>query len=198
MKVRLTRWTENKDSVSVHRGPLTYSLKIGEKYVRVGGTDRWPALEVHPTTDWNYGLVVDEVQPLARLLTGNIAIARSVAFSPDGRTLASGSGDGILTLWDISTRQPLGRLHDGHTAEVLGVAFSPDGKTLASSSGDGTLVLWDLGLESWVARACRTANRNLTQEEWDLFIGSDIPYECTCPNLPLGEGAPPDACADTD
>ena len=44
-------------SVSVNRGPLTYSVKIGEKMKRVGGTDRFPALEIYPTTSWNYGLV---------------------------------------------------------------------------------------------------------------------------------------------
>ncbi|MEJ2703751.1 MAG: glycoside hydrolase family 127 protein [Sedimentisphaerales bacterium] len=60
MKVTLRKWTKNKDSVSVDRGPLTYSLKIGEKYVRAGGTDEWPAWEIHPTTAWNYGLVLNE------------------------------------------------------------------------------------------------------------------------------------------
>jgi len=64
MAVTLTRWTENLDSVSVNRGPLTYSLKIGEKYVREGGTDDWPAWEIHPTTPWNYGLVLDPADPI--------------------------------------------------------------------------------------------------------------------------------------
>jgi DUF1680 family protein len=59
MQIGLRVWTKNKDSVSVDRGPLTYSLKIGEKYVRQGGTDAWPAWELHPTTPWNYGLVLD-------------------------------------------------------------------------------------------------------------------------------------------
>jgi len=59
MAVTLTTWSENLDSVSVNRGPLTYSLKIGEKYVREGGTDDWPAWEIHPTTPWNYGLVLE-------------------------------------------------------------------------------------------------------------------------------------------
>ena len=54
---------KNKNSVSVNRGPLTYSLKIGEKYVRAGGTDKWPAWEIHPTTAWNYGLVLNEPDP---------------------------------------------------------------------------------------------------------------------------------------
>ena len=67
MKVVLTKWEKNRDSVSVSRGPLDYSLAIGEKVVRVGGTDKWPALEVHPTTPWNYGLVLDEKDPAASM-----------------------------------------------------------------------------------------------------------------------------------
>ncbi len=63
MEIRLRKWTQNHNSVSVDRGPLTYSLKIGEEYVREGGTEEWPAWEVHPTTPWNYGLVLDEDKP---------------------------------------------------------------------------------------------------------------------------------------
>ena len=66
MAIKLTRWAKNKDSVSVNRGPLTYSIKIGEKYVRHGNMDEkaaWPAWEILPTTPWNYGLVVDATQP---------------------------------------------------------------------------------------------------------------------------------------
>jgi hypothetical protein len=63
MSVRVRRWEKNYNSVSVDRGPLTFSLKIGEKYVRAGGTARWPAWEIHPTTPWNYGLVLDKKDP---------------------------------------------------------------------------------------------------------------------------------------
>jgi len=66
MELRLRYWIRNANTVSVDRGPLTYSLKIGEKYTRYGGTDAWPALEVYPTTAWNYGLVIDPAQPLAK------------------------------------------------------------------------------------------------------------------------------------
>ncbi len=68
MAVTLTRWEKNKDSVSINRGPLTYSVKIGEKYVRQHPEqtdDKWPAYEILPTTPWNYGLAVDAVNPLA-------------------------------------------------------------------------------------------------------------------------------------
>jgi len=63
MEITLTKWAKNHDSVSVNRGPLTYSLRIGEKYVRAGGTDEWPAWEIDPTTPWNYGLILDEKDP---------------------------------------------------------------------------------------------------------------------------------------
>lgn len=63
MAIRLRTWAKNDDSISVDRGPLTYALKIGEKYARYGGTDAWPAFEVLPTTPWNYGLVLDAQDP---------------------------------------------------------------------------------------------------------------------------------------
>jgi hypothetical protein len=63
MKLTLRTWTKNQNSVSVDRGPLTYSLKIGEKSVREGGTENWPACEILPTTPWNYGLVLDARDP---------------------------------------------------------------------------------------------------------------------------------------
>ncbi|MFF2060472.1 RICIN domain-containing protein [Streptomyces sp. NPDC058200] len=53
-------WADNHDSVSVDHGPLTYSLRIGEEYQRIGGTDQFPEYAVHATSPWNYGLVLDE------------------------------------------------------------------------------------------------------------------------------------------
>lgn len=60
MPIRLRVWDANHNSVSVDRGPLTYSLKIGERYVKHGRTEKWPSWEIYPTTDWNYGLVLSD------------------------------------------------------------------------------------------------------------------------------------------
>jgi WD40 repeat protein len=128
-------------------------------------------------------------QPLGDSLRGHLGYVMSVAFSFDGKTLASASWDRTVMLWDVATRQPLGGPLNGQSGLVNSVAFSPNGKLLASATGNGVM-LWDLDPNSWTARLCRLANRNLSLSEWSQFIGPNVPYHRTCPNLPDGEGVP--------
>ncbi len=61
--IRIDRWERNKNSVSIRRGPLTYSLQIAERFVRSGGTDEWPAVNILPDSPWNFGLVLGADHP---------------------------------------------------------------------------------------------------------------------------------------
>ena len=79
-------------------------------------------------------------QPLT--LRGHSSMVRSVVFSPDGKSLASGSYDKTIKLWDTAGGTELFTLK-GHSHFVYSVAFSPDGKHLASGSEDKTIKLWD-------------------------------------------------------
>ena len=100
----------------------------------------------------NHPFVQDGTQrhnPVSEEDEGHVDWVSSIAFSPDGKTLLSGSHDGTLILWDTMTGRQLRsieshRQHD-RPFSVTSVAFSPNGKTLLSASSDKTLRFWDAG-----------------------------------------------------
>jgi WD40 repeat protein/adenylylsulfate kinase-like enzyme len=90
-------------------------------------------------------------------LEGHSNSVYSVAFSPDGKTLASASADNTIKVWNLQSQKPIATLA-GHSREVYSVAFSPDGKTLASASRDGTIKVWNLQSQQSIATLAGHSN----------------------------------------
>ncbi|MGH3720885.1 MAG: hypothetical protein ACRDRI_18960 [Pseudonocardiaceae bacterium] len=105
------------------------------------------AYRMRPTSDLYTALVTDANAALSTPLIGHTDSVFGVAFSPNGHTLASGSGDRTVRLWNVTDPAhptPLGPPLTGHTNSVNAVAFSPDGRILATASWDQTVRLWNV------------------------------------------------------
>jgi WD40 repeat protein len=119
-----------------------------------------------------------------------------VSFDLAGDYLASTTLLGATRLWDPATGLGLGdelvapkRLVSASSSIDLpflglGNAFSPDGKRLAVAGVESLAMIWDVDPAVWRQRACALVGRNLTREEWKLYVPSGTGYRATCPEWP--------------
>jgi WD40 repeat protein len=128
----VTTWHERTAGVPQELAHARAFSPDGKRFVTV----------LPPPADGHNDLVLGDVATGATLATlrGHTAVVTSVAFTADGRTLASSSGDRTARLWDVETGQERCVL-EGHTDPVSAVAFFPDGRTVATASS--TVKLWD-------------------------------------------------------
>jgi WD40 repeat protein len=117
-------------------------------------------------------------------MQGHTHQVTSVAFSPDGRIIMSGSFDKTVCIWDAETGAALMVPLEGHTEEVTSVALSPDGKRIVSGSHDKTVRIWDAETGTAI-RESLEGHTNLVKSVTFSSAGRSFLSDCNdCPICP--------------
>ncbi len=161
------------------------------KCVAFSPDGKWLAAGGNDGSIWFWDLLQPErvIEPIH----GHEDEVNALAFSPDCKMLATGSADKTVRLWQVLQRQinPI-VLSDqvGHTEWVWSVIFSKDGNQVFSAASDKAVLIWVAKPELLAEMVCQKVRRNLSKNEWEQYVGSELPYECTCANLPPAKDQP--------
>lgn len=129
---------------------------------------------------------VDRSVPIANP-TGHRARINDLKFDPKDEVLASASFDGSVRLWDIAHLNEQAIVLRDHNSWVWSLAFSPSGDKIITGCVDNLIRIYPTNIEEMAAKICIHLRRNMTPDEWNLFVAKDIKYEQTCAGLPEGK-----------
>lgn len=141
-------------------------------------------------------------------LQGHTGGVCSVAHSPDGRYIVSGSEDTTVRVWDAATREQVGEPLQGHTAWVNSVAYSPDGRYIVSGSFDETVRVWDatgsrprlVELDAVLAQSLPSVTEEAFSSGWvrgpgqGLLLWIPLEFRCGLLRTPVQRDSIPEGC----
>ena len=158
---------------------LTEHLQDGRS-ISMSKDGRWLAAGSFNDSIYLWDLRSNELHPL--VMEGIIREASSAIFNNSGSVLAAfDPGDGIV-FWDVASQKRIGLIKE-KLLDVNTLAISPNEKWIVGLYR-GQIKVWPFGLTNWQTKACKIANRNLTQAEWNEYMGINRSCEDVCPELP--------------
>jgi WD40 repeat protein len=118
-------------------------------------------------------------------LTGHVGPIDQIVFSHSGKFMATCSKDKTVRLWNLDNLSEFPLVLDDHVDWVWSAAFTQDDRQLLAGLHGVAITLksWSTNMEAMSNSLCSYAGRNLTQAEWELYVGNHLPYEQTCPNI---------------
>jgi len=116
-------------------------------------------------------------------LSGHKAGVIDVQFSPDGQLLASAGLDRRLQMWVVDKEEDLPVVMDNNNGNVWRVAFAKGSNYLVASCNNGEIRVYPTDPRMLAEKVCPNLKRNMTKEEWRIYVGDDIDYESTCKSL---------------
>jgi len=126
---------------------------------------------------------VDRQEKDSRQFTGHKAGVYDVEFSPDGKLLASAGSDKRLQMWVLDNPEDLPIVMDNNNGFIWDIAFAKGSDYLIAVCHESEIRVWPTSPELLANQVCPKLQRNMTQDEWNKYIGVKVPYETTCTNL---------------
>ncbi|MFL5728866.1 MAG: eIF2A-related protein [Cytophagaceae bacterium] len=125
---------------------------------------------------------------VVNVLTGHKARINDVKFSKDDHFLASASFDGSIKVWNMQNLNDQPIVLKDHSSWVWKMAYSPEGDKLVAGCVDNLIRVWPTNSDVMAEQICGKIKRNMSIKEWEQYVApvNDIPYESTCPGLPVG------------
>jgi WD40 repeat protein len=127
--------------------------------------------------------IIDLNTQKVKELSGHKAGVIDVEFSPDGKLLASAGLDRRLQMWVVDHEEDLPIVMDNNNGSVWHVAFANDSNFLVASCNEGEIRVYPTDTRMLANKVCPRLTRNMTKEEWRIYVGSDIKYQTTCRSL---------------
>jgi WD40 repeat protein len=116
-------------------------------------------------------------------LSGHKAGIADLEFSPDGLLLASAGLDAKVQMWVVDHENDLPILMDNNNGFVWDISFTKGSEYLIASCNDGEIRYWPTNPSMLAVKVCPKLKRDMTPEEWEIYVGNNIGYESTCKSL---------------